>query len=144
MLVRDFKTKGRIEVEISEAIIKLEKEYMGRGPDEAKTYMIDDLIIIRLQRVLTPAEQQLARSNGDVKGRSLIKQIRRELLEKARPLLEAMLWDITGRKVNSLHTDISTVSGERIIIFTLADPDPQSKLLNVRGKPCNIADIAQR
>jgi len=113
------RTKGQVEAEISEALIKFEKEYMGRGPDETKTYIVDDLIVIRLQRVLTPAEQQLAKSDGDVKGRSLIKQVRRELLEKARPLLEAMVRDITGRKINSLHTDISTVSGERIIIFTL-------------------------
>jgi uncharacterized protein YbcI len=113
------RTKGQIEAEISEALIKFEKEYMGRGPDETKTYIIDDLIVIRLQRVLTPAEQQLAKADGDVKGRSLIKQVRTELLEKARPLLEAMVRDITGREVNSLHTDISTVSGERIIIFTL-------------------------
>lgn len=113
------RTKGQIEAEISEAIIKFEKEYMGRGPDETKTYILDDLIVIRLQRVLTPAEQQLAKSDGDVKGRSLIKQVRTELLEKARPLLEAMVWDITGRKVKSLHTDISTTTGERIIVFTL-------------------------
>ena len=115
----DSKTQGQIEAEISEAIIKFEKEYMGRGPDETKTYIINDMIVIRLQRVLTPAEQQLAKSEGDVRGRSLIKQVRTELLEKARPLLEAMVWDITGRKVNSLHTDISTITGERIIVFTL-------------------------
>ena len=87
------KTKGQVEAEISEALIKFEKEYMGRGPDETKTYIIDDLIVIRLQRVLTSAEQQLAKSDGDVKGRSLIKQVRTELLEKARPLLEAMVRD---------------------------------------------------
>ena len=113
------KTKGQIEAEISEAIIKFEKAYMGRGPDEAKTHIINDMILIRLQRVLTPAEHQLANSDGDAKGRTLIKQVRTELLEKARPLLEAMIRDITGRKVNSMHTDISTVKGERIIVFTL-------------------------
>ena len=113
------KTKGQIEAEISEAIIKFEKEHMGRGPDETKTYIISDMIVIRLQRVLTPAEQQLAKSNDDATGRSLIKQVRRELLEKARPLLEAMVWDITGRKISSMHTDISTTTGERIIVFTL-------------------------
>ena len=113
------KTKGQVEAQISEAIIKFEKEYMGRGPDESKTHIIDDMIVIRLQRVLTPAEQQLAKSNDEANGRSLIKQVRRELLEKARPLLAAMVLDITGHTVVSLHTDISTVSGERIIIFTL-------------------------
>ena len=113
------KTKGQIEAEISEAIIKFEKEYMGRGPDETKTYIIDNMILIRLKRVLTPAEQQLARESGDTKGRSLIKEVRRELIEKARPLLDPMIEEITRTKVKSLHTDISTITGERIIVFTL-------------------------
>ena len=119
---KDTKTKGQIEAEISEAIIKFEKEYMGRGPDETKTYIVDDMIVIRLKRVLTPAEQQLAKATDDTKGRSLIKEVRTALLEKARPLLEAMVWDITGSKVNSLHTDISTVTGERVILFSLISP----------------------
>jgi uncharacterized protein YbcI len=113
------KTKGQVEARISEAIIKFEKEYMGRGPDETKTYIIDDMVLIRLQRVLTQAEQQLAKSENETNGRSLIKQVRRELLEKARPLLAAMILDITGRAVVSLHTDISTASGELIIVFIL-------------------------
>jgi len=115
----EHKTKGQIEADISEAIIKFEKEYMGRGPDETKTYVLDDLIVVRLQRVLTPAEQQLAKATDDANGRSLIKQVRTQLLEKARPLLEPIVTDIAGRKVLSLHTDISTVTGERIIVFTL-------------------------
>jgi uncharacterized protein YbcI len=116
------KTKGQIEAEISKAIIRFEKEYMGRGPDEAKTYALDDLIIIRLKRVLTLAEHQLAKPGDSISGRTLIKQVRAELLEKARPSLEALVRDITGAKVSSLHTDISTVTGERIIVFTLAAP----------------------
>jgi uncharacterized protein YbcI len=115
----DNRTKGQIEAEISEAIIKFEKEYMGRGPDETKTYFLDDIIVVRLQRVLTPAEKQLARAEESTKGRELVKQIRTELIEKARPLLDVAISDITNRKVLSLHTDISTITGERIIVFTL-------------------------
>ncbi len=116
------KTKGQIEAEISEAFIKFEKEYMGRGPDETKTYIIDDMVIIRLQRVLTPAEQQLTKAGDDARGRTLIKQVRSELIEKARPLLETIIAELIGKKVKSLHTDISTITGERIIIFTLESP----------------------
>ena len=115
------KTKGQIEAEISEAVIKFEKEYMGRGPDETKTHIIGDMILIRLSRVLTPAEQQLAKASSDTQGRTLIKQVRRELIEKARPLLDPMIEEITGMKVRSLHTDISTVTGERIIVFTIKE-----------------------
>lgn len=118
------KTKGQLEAEISEAIVKFEKEYMGRGPLETRTHLVEDLVLVRLKRVLTPAEQKLAQTEGARPGRSLIKQVRTELLENGRPLLEVALRDVLGREVVSLHTDISTKTGERIIVFTLdAPPD---------------------
>jgi len=116
------KTQGKLEAEISEALIKFEKEYMGRGPEQTKTYIIGDMIVVRLQRVLTPAEQQLAGASDEMRGLTLIKQVRTELLEKARPLLERIILDLTSRTVKSLHTDISTATGERVIIFTLDSP----------------------
>lgn len=109
-------TKGQIEAQISEAVIKFEKEYMGRGPSETKTYIIKDMIFVRLKGVLTPAEEQLAKTQ---EGAELIKKTRFRLLEGARILLENIISDITGCRVKSLHTDISTKTGERIIIFTL-------------------------
>ena len=117
-------TKGQIEAEIAEAIVKFEREYMGRGPEEARAYLVDDLIIVRLRGVLTPAERQLAKSEDAARGRSLIKQVRMELLEKGRPLLETLVQDITGQTVRSLHTDISTVTGERVFVFSLAGEVP--------------------
>ncbi len=116
------KTKGQLEAEISDAIVKFELDYMGRGPEEARTYIIDDLVIVRLRGVLTPAERQLAGVDGTPQGRTLVKEIRRELIEKARPLLEAIIRDVTGQDVRSLHTDISTQIGERIIVFSLTGP----------------------
>jgi uncharacterized protein YbcI len=116
------KTKGQMEAEISEALVKFEKEYMGRGPLETKTYVIDDLILVRLRGVLTQAEYQLARTSNTEKGRELIKLVRIQLLEKGRPLLERVIEDITKRKIMSMHTDISTRTGERIIMFTLDSP----------------------
>jgi uncharacterized protein YbcI len=116
------KTKGQMEAEISEALIKFEKEYMGRGPLETKTYVIDDLILVRLRGVLTQAEYQLTRTSNAEKGRELIKLVRIQLLEKGRPLLEKVIEDITKRKIVSMHTDISTRTGERIIMFTLDSP----------------------
>lgn len=110
------KSKGMIEAEISEAIIKFEKEYMGRGPIETRTFLIEDMILIRLKGVLTRAEEQLAKSD---EGLTLIKKVRVKLLEEARSLLKALVDDVTGCSMKSLHTDISTVTGERIIIFTM-------------------------
>ncbi len=115
------KRKKEPESEISEALVKFEKEYMGRGPLEAKTYIFDDIVLVRLKGVLTKAEHQLASSGSTEasEGRDLIKKVRQALLEKARPLLEAVVEDILKAEVTSLHTDISTTTGERVIIFTL-------------------------
>ena len=112
------KTKGQVESLISDAIIKFEKEYMGRGPLETKTYIIKDMIFVRLKGVLTPAEEQLTKT---APGADLIKKTRVQLIENARPLLQSLILDVTGRQIKSLHTDISTKTGERVIIFVLED-----------------------
>ncbi|MGR3177061.1 MAG: DUF2294 domain-containing protein [Candidatus Anammoxibacter sp.] len=117
-------TKGQIEAQISEAIIKFEKEYMGRGPIETKTYIINDMVLVRLKGVLTPAEEQLSKT---VAGADLIKKTRVQLLEGARILLDKLISDITSCQVKSLHSDISTKTGERVIIFTL-DSNLEDKL----------------
>ncbi len=116
------KTKGQVEAEISDAIVRFELDYMGRGPEEARTYLVDDMVIVRLRGVLTQAERQLGGPDGTPQGRELVKQIRRELIEKARPLLEVIVSAVTGQTVRSIHTDISTVTGERLIVFSLAGP----------------------
>jgi len=110
------KSKGEIEAEISRAMVQFEIDYMGRGPKEARTHIIDDMVLVRLKGVLTPAEQQLTKSPDGVE---LIKKMRSTLIEKAKPLLYQVVDDITGAKIVSLHTDISTVLGERVMVFVL-------------------------
>ncbi len=112
-------SKSRLEAAISEALIKFEKEYMGRGPTETRTFIVDNMVIVRLRGVITRAEYHLANSDEDGRGRELIKETRMQLIEKARPLLEAAIRDILGVGIQSLHTDISTRTGERLIIFSL-------------------------
>ena len=116
------KTQGEIEASICQGMNRFELEYMGRGPKDIRTYLIDDLIVVRLQGVLTAAEQHLVKSLPAEKGRDLLKQVRTHLLETARSLMEAMVQDVTGiKKVRSLHHDISTVTGEEVVLFTLAE-----------------------
>lgn len=114
------KTQGEIEAAICEGITRFEQEYMGRGPKDIHTHLIGDLLVVRLQGVLTEAEQQLVKSLPAEKGRELLKQVRTQLIETARPVMEAMVHEITGVTVLSLHHDISTVSGEEVVLFTLA------------------------
>ena len=112
--------KTPAEKEISQAIIRFEKEFMGRGPLNARTYIIDDLVVVRLKNVLTPAELKLAGADSNDRSRQLIKTVRQELIEQGRPMLDAAIKGILGIEVVSLHTDISARTGERIIVFTLA------------------------
>ena len=115
------KTQGEIEAAICEGISRFEQEYMGRGPKDIHAHLIGDLLVVRLQGVLTAAEQQLVKSLPAEKGRDLLKQVRTQLIETARPVLEAMVQEVTGVKVLSLHHDISTVTGEEVVLFTLAE-----------------------
>ena len=94
---------------------------MGRGPKDVRAHLIDDLIIVRLKGVLTAAEQHLVKTLPAEKGRDLLKQVRTHLIETARPIMEAMVQDITGGKVVSLHHDISTMTGEEVVLFALAE-----------------------
>jgi uncharacterized protein YbcI len=115
------KTQGEIEAAICEGISRFEQEYMGRGPKDIHAHLIDDLLVVRLEGVLTAAEQHLVKTLAAEKGRDLLKQVRTHLIETARPIMEAMVESVTGVKAVSLHHDISTHTGEEIVIFTLAE-----------------------
>jgi len=95
---------------------------MGRGPKDIRAHLLGDLLVVRLRGVLTAAEQQLAKSLPAEKGRDLLKQVRTHLIETARPVMEAMVQEVTGVKVLSMHHDISTVTGEEVVLFTLSEP----------------------
>ena len=115
------KTQGEIESAICMGMSRFEQEYMGRGPKDIHTHLIGDLLVVRLHGVLTAAEQHLVQSLPTVNGRDLLKQVRSQLVEAARPVMVAMIHEITGVKVVSLHHDISTVTGEELVVFTLAE-----------------------
>jgi uncharacterized protein YbcI len=115
------RTQGEIEAAICDGISRFEQDYMGRGPKDIRAHLIGNLLVVRLQGVLTAAEQHLVKSLPGEKGRDLLKQVRTHLVETARPVIQAMIEEVTGAKVVSLHHDISTITGEEVIIFTLAE-----------------------
>lgn len=110
------RTQGQAEADFTKAIVQFEKEYFGRGPVDARTFFVKDLILVRLQGVLTPAEERLTATED---GRTLVKETRRQLFETSRPFLAEIVQQITGCGIISLHTDMSTRTGERIIVLTV-------------------------
>jgi len=115
------KTQGEIEAAVCAGVARFEQDYMGRGPKGIHAHLIGDLLVVRLQGVLTAAEQYLVKSLPAEKGRDLLKQVRTHLIETARPLMEALIEEASGVKVLSLHHDISTMTGEEVVLFTLVE-----------------------
>lgn len=111
-------TRSELEAEICRAMVRFEKECMGRGPVETRTHILGDMVLIRLKGVLTQAEKTLAKSSTP-QSSALIKQMRNELLNEQRPMLEALFKDILKAEVVSVHTDLSTKTGERVIVLTM-------------------------
>ena len=131
------KSQGEIEAAVCDGISRFQQEFIGRGPKDIHSHLIGTLLVVRLQGVLTPAERQLiapqeSPGNGDGNGhgngqengngRSLLKQVRSHMVATGRPRLESIVEDAVGVKLVSVHHDISTVTGEELIVFSLAEP----------------------
>lgn len=122
------RTRGELESAVGQGMSRFEQEYIGRGPRDVHAHLIGDLLIIRLYGVLTAAEQHLAATLPADHGRRLIKEVRRHLIEGARRQIESMVQMLTGVRVLSLHHDISTVTAEEVVVFTLSEEPPCREL----------------
>jgi len=114
-------TQAESEAAICEGIIRFQEDYLGWGAEQIRVRFIKDLLVVRLLGALTVAERHLAKSLSPERGRDLIKLTRDQILELARPMLESMVHEVVGVKVLSLHHDISTVTGEEVVIFSLTE-----------------------
>jgi uncharacterized protein YbcI len=105
-----------MESSIRNAIIKFEQEFMGRGPDDVRAFIVRDLVVVRLKGVLTPAERQLAKT---AEGVDMVKRLRQNLIAQGRDKLCEQVSEITGAKILGVFTDIDVQLGERIFAFTV-------------------------
>ena len=127
------KSQGEIEAAVCDGISRFQQEFIGRGPKDIHAHLIGTLLVVRLQGVLTPAERQLiaprddpadtsggnGQENGN--GRSLLKQVRAHMVSTGRTRLESIVEEAVGVKLVSVHHDISTITGEELIVFSLAE-----------------------
>lgn len=118
---RKSKTLTEVESEaaICDGVARFQEEYMGWRSAHIQVRFIKDLLLIRNTGSLTLAERQLGKSPSHENGRDLIKQTRKQLLELARPMLESLVHEVAGVKVVSMHHDISTKTGEEMIVFSM-------------------------
>jgi uncharacterized protein YbcI len=110
-----------IDSALSEEFTRFEQDYMGRRPRTVRAHLLGDLLLVRLQGVLTAAERELAQASPTDTGVTLLKKMRGTLVEANRPAIEAIVKKVAGAQVLSLHHDISTVTGEEVLVFTLGE-----------------------
>ena len=145
------KSQGEIEAAVCDGISRFQQEFIGRGPRDIHAYLVGSLLLVRLQGVLTAAERQLigprpetdgihasadgtaptdpAAEDGEPapqaaagdNGRSLLKQVRTHMVANGRPRLESIVQQAVGVRLVSVHHDISTVTGEEVLVFSLAE-----------------------
>ena len=137
------KSQGEIEAAVCDGISRFQQEFIGRGPKDIHAHLIGTLLVVRLQGVLTPAERQLiaprdepaeagsgnghGNGNGNGNGhengngRSLLKQVRAHMVATGRNRLESIVEEAVGVKLVSVHHDISTITGEELLVFSLAE-----------------------
>jgi uncharacterized protein YbcI len=116
------RSKGEIEGAIRNAIIRFEQEFMGRGPDDVRAFIVRDQVLIRLKGVLTPAERQLAKTPDGIE---MVKRLRQNLIAQGRDKLCEQVSEITCLRATALFTDIDAQIGERVMVFVL-DKDLES------------------
>lgn len=114
-------TLAESEAAICDGMIRFQDEYLGWRSERIHAHLVRDILVVRIVGVLTLAERQLGKSQSVEKGRDLIKQTRKQLLEIARPMLESLVHEACGVKVQSMHHDISTITGEEVVVFSLTD-----------------------
>ena len=114
-------TQAESEAAICDGFIRFQEEYLGWKSEQIHAHINKDLLLIRIQGALTRAERQLGKALSPDKGRDLIKLARKQLLELARPMLESLVHEVTGVKALSMHHDLSTVTGEEVVLFSLIE-----------------------
>jgi uncharacterized protein YbcI len=138
------RTQGEIEAAVCDGMTRFEQEFMGRGPKDIRAHLIDDILFVRLKGVLTAAEQHLVKSLPPAKGRDLLKDVRTHLLETARPLMEAMVKEVTEFAVVSMHHDISTITGEECRPHGNPAPLPYSQAQHASPPSISCNDTRNR
>ena len=118
-------TKGAIEAEIANAVVRFQREQQGRGAAEVRAHLVGDLVLVRCTGIFTPVEARLAVSE---EGQKLIKSARQELRSINHTEIEEVIGHIIGCVVVRSFFDVDVEAAEQIEVYAL-DSDMEKRLL---------------
>ena len=114
---RDRSSLGEMRATISNEIVRLQAEYYGKGPTRAKTYIVEDLVVVVLEESFTRAEKTLAQ-RGE---REAIEHIRRRFQQQMADEFTSVVEQATGRKVRVFLSETNIEHDVSVETFPLAD-----------------------
>jgi uncharacterized protein YbcI len=119
------RTKGTIEAEAANAVVRFQREQQGRGPTDVRVHLVGDLLLVRCSGIFTTTEAHLAVTE---EGRKLIKSARRELRAIHHAEIEAIISGIVGCQVIRSYGDVAVEAAEQMEVFVL-EVDIERRLL---------------
>jgi uncharacterized protein YbcI len=111
------KALGETRARISKEIVRLQSEYYGKGPTKARTYIVDDLVVVVLEESFTRAEKTLA-ERGE---REAIQHIRRRFQQQMADSFISIVEQATGRRVRAFMSETDIDQDVSVETFLLAD-----------------------
>ena len=118
-------TKGSIEAEIANAVVRFQREQKGRGATEVRAFLLGDMVVVRCGGIFTPIEARLAATD---EGRRLIQSARRELRSINGATIDGIVAGIVNAEVIRSYYDVNTDAAEQIEVFILAT-DVEKRML---------------
>jgi len=92
---------GQLATAISTMVVRVLREHTGRGPTKSRTHLIDDLVCVVVQDILTRAERTLVAGGLT----ALVVSARKALHDAMRAELTAGVEELTGRGVLACFSD---------------------------------------
>ena len=110
---------GAMRSEISQAVVRIHAEHYGKGATQAKTYVWDNLVVTVLRDVLTVAERTLV----DVHQADKVRELRATFQSSLEPTFRTAIERLTGRRVDSLMSQVDPDRGIGVEVFVLGPDD---------------------
>ena len=104
--------------QISTEMVRLQKQYYGRGPERAKSYMVDDLLFIVMRGGVLTAEQTLLECGRE----DLVRNFRQHFQNEMGARIVGMVEEVTGRKVVNYQSQVLFDPHMVFEIFVFDDP----------------------